>query len=969
MYDVSAQPELLDHVRLLDSEEAWRDFVVGHPNYFEDERLLTWLKAESERFYNVDPHASLLLASGLRLAAELTGRRHHEHLGLLAMGDALRCLGRYQESVTILDQAGAAFLADGDQVGWARTRIGWLFSSHVLGHGEAALQTLDPARAVLIEHGEWLRAAGLDLNAAAVCYELGRYQESLALYDRAEQTFRQLGEEAEVRVAWTKANRGQLLTFLGDFHTALRAHEDARQIFVRHGDTMSVMRQDQNIALVHAMQGYFTLALQRYSAALAAAEDAELSADAGWIMLNMVECYLSLNRHREALVLAEEAVSRFTACNSPPEVGKARFYCALAQAQLGNVDDAHHLLNQAADAFSRAGLAVREGTVMAQRARLFLDEGNWIAARTAAGSARAIFAERGLVIREAQADLVLARAALELGDTEEAAGRARSVLTTSVERDVGWLTYESHHVLGRAAAASGDLENAIDQFEHAVSSIERVQAALAIDLRTNFLADKLPVYEDAIATALALGDADRALAYLERAKSRALVDYLANHMDIQVRARTNKNPELEAALTQLRAEHNALYARRYGGDALFSSEIADDSHLQAEIRDRERQIERLAERLTLARTEGIAPCLADPGEFRLSPDLGPGTVLVEYFSTADRGAAFVVKEGRVQWVSLPAGAAEIRRSMVRWHLNLAATSQALARGADLRALQRGAVHILGTLYRLLIEPVRALIDGSERLVVVPYGPMHGVPFHALHDGRRFLLECMEVSSSPSGRFLALCRNAPRRSAWNALVVAHTNEGRLPHVLEEAAVVSREAPGECFVEEQATRAALLRAAPSHTILHIAAHAEARLDNPTFAHIQLADGQLSTVDIFNLDLTGALVTLSACETGRSMVMGGDELIGLTRGFLYAGVSTLVHSLWQVEDRTSAELMTVFYRALREGWAAGAALRQAQLGMLRERSDLPFLWAPFQITGHDGWLRGESEASLRPTRRREE
>src|SRR5439155_10065085 len=126
---------------------------------------------------------------------------------------------------------------------------------------------------------------------------------------------------------------------------------------------------------------------------------------------------------------------------------------------------------------------------------------------------------------------------------------------------------------------------------------------------------------------------------------------------------------------------------------------------------------------------------------------------------------------------------------------------------------------------------------------------------------------------------------------------------------------------------ATRAAVLSSASHHGVLHLAAHGEARLDNPTFGHLRLADGQLSMVDVFNLHLQGALVTLSACETGRSVVAGGDELIGLSRGFLYAGATTLVQSLWRVEDGSTACLMAHFYGALQDGRPKGAALREAQ------------------------------------------
>jgi CHAT domain-containing protein len=159
------------------------------------------------------------------------------------------------------------------------------------------------------------------------------------------------------------------------------------------------------------------------------------------------------------------------------------------------------------------------------------------------------------------------------------------------------------------------------------------------------------------------------------------------------------------------------------------------------------------------------------------------------------------------------------------------------------------------------------------------------------------------------------------------------------------------PGEVYTEEGATRAALADAAPRHGVLHLAAHGAARLDNPVFAHVQLADGQLSATDVFNLDLRGALVVLSACETGRYAIRGGDEPVGLVRGFLYAGAKALVQSLWRVEDGATARLMGRFYRALRAGVPPGAALRAAQRALLAEYPEHPYRWAPFQLIGDGG------------------
>jgi CHAT domain-containing protein len=108
-----------------------------------------------------------------------------------------------------------------------------------------------------------------------------------------------------------------------------------------------------------------------------------------------------------------------------------------------------------------------------------------------------------------------------------------------------------------------------------------------------------------------------------------------------------------------------------------------------------------------------------------------------------------------------------------------------------------------------------------------------------------------------------------------------------------------------------------------------------------------------DLFTLRLDGALVTLSACETGRSAVVGGDELVGLSRGFLFAGASTLVQSLWRVDDTSTARLMHRFYTELCHGKAPGAALRSAQCSFI-DHGVHPYIWAPFQVVGYGGRLR---------------
>jgi CHAT domain-containing protein len=171
---------------------------------------------------------------------------------------------------------------------------------------------------------------------------------------------------------------------------------------------------------------------------------------------------------------------------------------------------------------------------------------------------------------------------------------------------------------------------------------------------------------------------------------------------------------------------------------------------------------------------------------------------------------------------------------------------------------------------------------------------------------------------------------------------------IPAVTQEAKAVARHLPGaEVLNDGQATTHALQSASSGCDVLHLACHGLFRSDNPMFSSLKLHDGWVTAADVMRLDLGGALVTLSACESGRNEVFAGDELIGLTRAFLGVGASTLVVSLWVVQDETTASLMEKYYERLGAGAGAAEALRAAQLEIKDERPH-PYYWAPFVLVG---------------------
>jgi CHAT domain-containing protein len=151
----------------------------------------------------------------------------------------------------------------------------------------------------------------------------------------------------------------------------------------------------------------------------------------------------------------------------------------------------------------------------------------------------------------------------------------------------------------------------------------------------------------------------------------------------------------------------------------------------------------------------------------------------------------------------------------------------------------------------------------------------------------------------------------------------------------------------YANEAATTEVLRRDSSAVDVLHLACHAQFRSDNPLFSGLKLSDGWFTARDAYGLQLNCGLVTLSACETGMNAVAPGDELLGLTRGFLSAGSPTVMLSLWTIDDEATAELMMTFYQELAFRKSPAAALRTAQVKLLEQRPH-PFFWSPFIVVG---------------------
>ncbi|HEV2653312.1 MAG TPA: CHAT domain-containing protein, partial [Ktedonobacteraceae bacterium] len=474
---------------------------------------------------------------------------------------------------------------------------------------------------------------------------------------------------------------------------------------------------------------------------------------------------------------------------------------------------------------------------------------------------------------------------------------------------------------------------------------------------------------------------DQALIYVEKAKSRVLGDYLRNNIDIRLRAGDKAGEAILEDLSRLREEQAWFSSIVYESDESNLSDTAvmriraiGPTRARSEMQSRERRIEHLLEQMQLRSAGDLVarprPNWTNSIVTSLWPKLEPDTVMLEYYLADQDLYIFQLTRSGVEVQVVPGAVPRLDRLMALWRANLDLAAQASGmpeRAQSFSGLQENCLGLLQRLYDLLLRPVSDALGSCAHLIVVPYGMLHYLPFHCLFDGVQFVVERLNVSYLPAAALLDICRQRGQRiqargvRLQDALVMGLSDNGRLQYAVQEAEVVARQLGTTPVLNEAATASVLWSAGEQSPIVHIAAHGLFRLDAPNFSHIKLADRQLSAIEVFNLNLSScSLVTLSACETGRAVVGGVDEVIGLGRGFLYAGAASLLPTLWKVDDASSAELMEMFYQGLLSGYGKAAALAAAQRAFIaRSRTSVrpyrihPYFWAAFHLIGDAGTL----------------
>ncbi|WP_144053180.1 CHAT domain-containing tetratricopeptide repeat protein [Xenococcus sp. PCC 7305] len=277
------------------------------------------------------------------------------------------------------------------------------------------------------------------------------------------------------------------------------------------------------------------------------------------------------------------------------------------------------------------------------------------------------------------------------------------------------------------------------------------------------------------------------------------------------------------------------------------------------------------------------------------------------------------------------------------------------------------------LYDCLIQPITDLLpkNSDELVIFIPQHELFLVPFSALQNKTgEFLIERYTILIAPSIQILELTREQKERirlkTKSNALVVGNPKMPiipfskpqkplkPLPHSKQEAEEIATILNTEAITGSKATKTYIKQLLPKASLIHLATHGLLDLFDElgipgaiAFAPSNGDSGFLNSSEILNLNLSADLVVLSACNSGRGVITN-DGILGLSRCFLIAGVSSLIVSLWEVSDNSTKLLMIKFYENLQNEMNKAQALRQAMLSVMEEYRNCPQMWAAFTLIG---------------------
>ena len=853
-------------------------------------------------------------------------------MALQLKAGALEKLGRYRDAATTLERVPALWREWDSPADEAYALNGLGHYLRLTGRRLEAAEHFERAAEIWLAGGRRDLAAFAYTNLGSVVWEMGLADAALSHYSRVEELVEPAdGPRARLALTLALASKGEVLSNAGQYQEALANIERARELdpSPERPDTRASRLLNEANAL--AGLGKAREALERYEQAR------DLYRESG-------------NRAREALL--EANVGSVLVRLGEDERAFERFEAALA---LTDADETPEL----------------RGVVLHGRGAALLAGGSFEAAERDFREAARLRELGAELYGQADSMSMLGIAHQRSGELEPAYAAQRQSLALI---DGAGFDQLRAVILGRLSEIADELgraEEAIEAYREALEIFDRIRVSVVSDeLRSSVSARRNAEYDRFVSLLLrqaeATGDrrsAQEAFGISERSRSRGLVELLAEAKVTLGDSTAQEFTQQQEALEQ----QGSILERRLratGQSEKERSALTEELsllrrrrlELRDELRQRSPEFERIVypDPITVSEVQGLLP---------------EDTALLEYTIGEDDAFVFAITRERFEVFRLPTAIEPLNELVGDFR-------EAILRGGR-RGGQGRLRSVAGDLYQSLLGPAGEVLGEVDKLIVVPAGSLFYLPFEALRlpegatEPSQYLVQRYEVAYIPSATVLSQLPESGWESGAGPTLAVFANpamDDAVHRGLPALAGAEREAReiaelvgaenSETFFGADASETNLRQhpAPRSARWLHFATHALIDEEEPANCRLVLSspgddrgDGYFDLSEVFSLDLAADLVVLSACDTGLGKHYSGEGLVGLSRGFFYAGARSLMVTLWPADDQRSARVMSAFYRALLDGAGNAGALRRAKLEAISDPGlSNPRYWAPFVLIG---------------------
>ena len=908
-----------------------------------------WNEIREAKLYAGQPRseASAQSVSLARRALHLAAESQSDRLLLQAWGMlaySLTANEQYEEALPYYKNAIEKLECRGEQEQAARQRIGYVAALTQAGRHLDALDVAEAADKWFTKTGDEHARARLFTNVGILYRRLDDYTNAAKYYRKAATIFEAMNDKQAL--AQTCLNLANCFSNIDRFEESDKLYERSGKLSDELGLTDLFAQASYNRAYLSFLRGRYSDALQAFSRLRHKFEISGSQRHRALCDLDQAEIYLQLNLAEDALILARRAIAHFRILNLPYERAKATTFYGVAFMQLRRFDEALDAFSSALELFEKEGNLYWVGLLDLYRAELYFSVERYLDAQALARQAKQTFEQLAIPSKRIASLVLLGRIAYVLNDLAGAEVSTKEIHELIRTTTLPLVLFPYYLLRAELAERLRKWDEAQLHYELAAQELERHETHLHHDdLRVTFFEGRQNAHEALVRLSLDRKGPDEGLSaayeWCERARSRGLVELLSYHAPSAVKQAEHS---LLEKVRKLREELNVEYARSQPE----VRQISSLPNYQA-IASNERELARTLREVSRVNPEcGSLQQVSTVTIDSVREILSAQTTLVEYFTSGDEVLAFVVSRDNAKVFRRLCQASSVVN--LQDHLRFQFEQVMLDRhclAVHSRQFLESTRGRLTELYRKLIAPLIGEIR-TPHIAIVPHSNLHFLPFHAFHDGEAYLIDRYEISYAPSASVLKYCFEKPSVEGKSPLLVGIADENA-PLIREEISRLTRLFPEARILRDAtATRAAFAENCKACSFIHIGTHTIFRRDNPMFSSFKLADGWCTALDLFSMTCQANLVTLSGCQSGMGAVTRSDDLMGLMRGFLYAGARSLLLSLWNVHDEATAALMLHFYQEWQKGATRSAAFRSALLATRQEHPN-PFYWAPFFLVGN--------------------